>query len=137
MTREQKLQDSSSSTQVNSKRHARLRNVVLGLLSSTSISLTLARLFRHVHGDDIIPLLFLVVIGLIAHFLGTLSAIVELISAGYVFATFLFAPLGSWTIMDESARTNLILMLLFGLAISYFYGGEDNREEANPPARDG
>ena len=33
-----------------------------------------------------------------------MGATVGLLSASYVFAAFLFAPLGSWTVQDESAR---------------------------------
>ena len=136
MTREQKVRNSWSSIRAGSKRHVGLRNVVLGFLTCTSIALMLTRFFPHAHGDDILPLLFLVVVGLVAHFLGTLSAIVGLVSASYVFATLLFAPLNSLTVKDESARTNLMLMMLFGLAISYFYGGEDSPEDVGPPPED-
>ena len=57
----------------------------------------------------------------------------EVLSASYVFAAFLFAPFNSLAVKDESARTNLILMSLFGLVISYFYGREDSSKDANPP----
>ena len=136
MTRERKLRVSWTSILAGSKRHVGLRNVLVGFLTCTSISFMLARFFRHVHGDEVIPLFFLVVVGLVAHFLGTVSAIVGLLSASYVFATSLFAPLNSWIVVDESARTNLMLMLLFGLAIAYFYGGEESSQDADPPPQD-
>jgi K+-sensing histidine kinase KdpD len=94
----------------------------------------LTRLFGHVHGGvDVIPLVFLIVIGLVARFLGTTSAIVGLLSSTFVFANYLFTPLNSLTVKDEAARTNLLLMLLFGLAIAYFYGGEDLPGGSGPP----
>jgi hypothetical protein len=122
-TRDEKLRTSWNTILACSKRYIFLGNILVGFLVCISIPLMLTHLFRNAHGDDVIPLVFLVVVGLVAHFLGTTSAIVGLLSAAYVFADFLFAPAGL-AVEDKSARTNLILMLLFGLAIAYFYGVE-------------
>jgi K+-sensing histidine kinase KdpD len=134
--RDEKLRTSWNTILACSKRHISLRNIILGFLVCSSLSLMLARLFRNAHGHEVIPLVFLVVVGLVAHFLGTTSAIVGLVSAGVAFANFLFAPLGHLSIEDESARTNLMLMLLFGLAIAYFYGVEDPPESTDSTAHD-
>jgi hypothetical protein len=39
-----------------------------------------------------------------------------------IFATLLFAPLGSWIVRDVVAKGNLGWMTLLGIMISYFLG---------------
>ncbi len=72
-----------------------------------------------------LPFAFLLVVALVAHWFGTSSAILGLFAAATVFARFLFPPLGSFSITDAPARTNVVLMLLFGLAVAYFYGASN------------
>jgi K+-sensing histidine kinase KdpD len=112
-------------------RRIALRNVALGSAVCTGAAIMITIVSRNLRGTDALPLLFLVVVGLVAHRFGTSSAILGLVEGGFVFATFLFAPLGHLTVAQESARTNLIMMLLFGLAVAYFYGTGKSDDDTN------
>jgi K+-sensing histidine kinase KdpD len=113
-----------------SKRVA-VRNTAIGSAICTAAAVIVTLLLRNVHDTDSLPLLFLIVVGLVAHRFGTSSGILGLVIGGCVFATFLFPPIGHIAIAGESARTNLVMMLLFGLAIAYFYG--TGKSDENDP----
>jgi K+-sensing histidine kinase KdpD len=102
----------------------------LGFLICTLASIVITFLLRKSDAPDTIPILFLVVVGLVAWFLGSWAAALGLFGSSLVFALFLFPPLGRLAVRAEAARTNLLMMLLFGIAVAYFYGdrtgsGED------------
>ena len=94
----------------------------LGFLICTVASLVITVLLRNSEAPDSIPILFLVVVGLVAWFLGSLAAALGLLGSSLVFALFLFPPIGHLAVHAQSARTNLLMMLLFGIAVAYFYG---------------
>ena len=110
-------------------RRIALRNTAIGSTICTVAAVIVTLLLRNVRNTDSLPLLFLIVVGLVAHRFGTSSGIVGLVMGGCVFATFLFPPIGHIAIAEESARTNLIMMLLFGLAVAYFYGTGKSDED--------
>lgn len=110
-----------------STRFPMLRNPIvlkagLGFLICTVTSLLITVLLRNSEAPDSVPLLFLVVVGLVAWFLGSWAAALGLLGSSLVFALFLFPPIGHLAVRAESARTNLLMMLLFGIAVAYFYG---------------
>lgn len=94
----------------------------LGFLICTVASFLISVLLGKSEGSDSIPILFLVVVGLVAWFLGSWAAALGLLGSSLVFALFLFPPIGHLSVRAESARTNLLMMLLFGIAVAYFYG---------------
>lgn len=111
------------------RRRIAIRNTAIGSGICTAAAVIITIVLRNMRGTDSLPLLFLVVVGLIAHRFGTSSAILGLITGGFLFATFLFAPIGRLAIAEESARTNLVMTLLFGLAVAYFYGTSKSDED--------
>jgi K+-sensing histidine kinase KdpD len=68
-----------------------------------------------------VPLVFSVVLLLIALFFGVRAGIAGTLLAALVFAMFLFGPLGSIHVTDGVARSNLGWMLLIGLAFSLLF----------------
>lgn len=94
----------------------------LGFLICTVASLLITVLLRNSEAPDTVPLLFLVVVGLVAWFLGSWAAALGLLGSSLVFALLLFPPIGHLAVRAQSARTNLLMMLLFGIAVAYFYG---------------
>jgi K+-sensing histidine kinase KdpD len=66
-----------------------------------------------------LPLVFLIVIVLIARKAGEASAILATIAAALVFATLLFHPLGSLGVATKPARTSLAWFLLGGLVCAH------------------
>lgn len=75
--------------------------------------------------NDYVPLSFLLIVGIIAWYLGTWAALAGLLTGSVLLAEFLYAPLGSLRIAEGQARTNLVMMILFGVAIAYFYGDRE------------
>jgi K+-sensing histidine kinase KdpD len=66
-----------------------------------------------------LPLVFLVLVVLVARKLGEAAAILGTIAAGLVFATLLFQPLGSLGVDTKSARTSLAWFLLGGMVSAH------------------
>jgi K+-sensing histidine kinase KdpD len=92
-----------------------------GLVTCTAAASGFTVFFRDTHGNAA-PLIFLLVVGLVAWFWGTLAAMVGLVTGSVIFARFLFPSIGKFTIAAESAPQNVAMMLLFGIAVAYFYG---------------
>jgi K+-sensing histidine kinase KdpD len=67
-----------------------------------------------------LPLLFVVVIGLVATRYGALAGVLGSISAAMIFSYFWFLPIGSFSVTREAARSNLSWMLILGITVSYF-----------------
>ncbi|HEX6502384.1 MAG TPA: DUF4118 domain-containing protein [Terriglobales bacterium] len=79
-------------------------------------------LFHNMRDNTLLPLFFLLVVGVVAWFLGTWAAILGLVTGSVIFAVFLFPPLGKLLIASEAARVNVAMMLVFGIGVAYFYG---------------
>ncbi len=73
---------------------------------------------------SLVPLLFLAVLLPCARYFGALAGVVGSLVSALIFAIFLYQPIGSIEIVNQSARTNLGLMLLGGIVISYFIAAE-------------
>ncbi len=99
---------------------------VWGILVSSAAATGITIVFRNHQLRDVVPLLFLVIIGVIAWFLGTWASIAGLIAGliagSLIFSEFMYAPVGSLSIAEDQARLNIVMMVLFGLAVAYFYG---------------
>jgi K+-sensing histidine kinase KdpD len=70
---------------------------------------------------NMVPLLFTGVLLLIAALLGARAGILGTLLAAMVFASFLFGPIGSIQVANESARANLGWMLLIGIGFSFLF----------------
>ncbi|HEX4604794.1 MAG TPA: hypothetical protein VH724_12420 [Candidatus Angelobacter sp.] len=70
---------------------------------------------------NLVPLIFTSVLLVIAALFGARAGIFGTMLAGLVFAAFLFAPAGSVSVANESARANLGWMLLIGIGFSFLF----------------
>jgi K+-sensing histidine kinase KdpD len=70
---------------------------------------------------NMVPLIFTAVLLLIAALFGARAGILGTLLAGWIFASFLFAPTGSIQVANESARANLGWMLLIGIGFSFLF----------------
>jgi K+-sensing histidine kinase KdpD len=68
-----------------------------------------------------VPLLFIVVLLLVAGLFGARAGILGTVLAALVFAAFLFGPIGSVNVSSDSARANLGWMLLSGIVFSFLF----------------
>jgi len=68
---------------------------------------------------NLVPLVFTVILLVIAGIFGARAGICGSVAAALIFATFLFAPSGSFIVASDSARSNLGWMLLIGIAFSF------------------
>ncbi len=76
-------------------------------------------LFGHHASSASIPIVFIAVVLLVALRFGTMVGILGSLAAAAVFAYFLFAPLGSFSVESHGARSNIAWMLLAGTVISF------------------
>lgn len=106
-------------------RRGMLRRVlqpVAGLILCSLLAAASAILFRQSSFRKWIPLLFLLFVVLVSKLLGRLAGVLGTCIAALIFAIFLFSPVGSWVVVDESARNTLGWMTLAGMVISHFLG---------------
>jgi K+-sensing histidine kinase KdpD len=68
-----------------------------------------------------VPLFFSVVLLLTALRFGARAGILGTLAASLIFAVFLFRPLGSLHVANETARANLVWMLLMGIVFSFLF----------------
>jgi len=71
--------------------------------------------------QNIAPLIFTAVLLVVAALFGARAGILGTVLAALVFAVFLFGPVGSIQVANESARTNLGWMLLIGIGFSFLF----------------
>lgn len=67
------------------------------------------------------PLIFTVVLLVIAGLFGSRAGIIGTVVAAMIFASFLFSPLGNMQVADQSARSNLGWMMLIGIGFSFLF----------------
>jgi K+-sensing histidine kinase KdpD len=68
-----------------------------------------------------VPLVFSLVLLVIALLFGVRAGVIGTVLAALVFAAFLFSPLGSIRVSNEAARANLGWMLLIGMGFSFLF----------------
>ena len=112
---------------------ARMRNTGVGFGVCAASALAVSILLRNLPFIDSMPFAFLALVALVAHRFGTRGAIFGLLGGAFIFATLLYAPVGSVSITNTPERTNVVLMLLFGLAVAYFYGATKPDDGAHDP----
>ena len=69
----------------------------------------------------VVPLLFTVVLLVVALLFGTRAGVIGTLLAALVFATHLLSPLGSIHIESSAARSNIGWMLMIGIAFSFLF----------------
>ena len=70
---------------------------------------------------NMVPLLFTVVLLVIATVFGSRAGIFSTLLATLFFATLLFAPTGNVGVVNDSVRSNLGWMLLIGIGFSFLF----------------
>ncbi|HEX3587964.1 MAG TPA: hypothetical protein VH024_18325 [Candidatus Angelobacter sp.] len=70
---------------------------------------------------NVAPLIFTAVLLVTAAIFGARAGILGTVLAALVFAGFLFGPLGSIQVANDSARANLGWMLLIGIGFSFLF----------------
>jgi K+-sensing histidine kinase KdpD len=70
---------------------------------------------------NLAPLIFTVVLLIIAGLFGSRAGIIGTVIAALIFASFLFNPMGNIQVADESARGNLGWMMLIGIGFSFLF----------------
>lgn len=68
-----------------------------------------------------VPLVFSAVVLLTAVRFGARAGIAGTLLAAVIFAVFLFKPLGNLRVASETARANLVWMLLVGIVLSFLF----------------
>ena len=71
--------------------------------------------------QNLVPLVFIVVLLLVAGIFGSRAGILGTVLAALIFASFLFSPTGSLSVASAAARSNLGWMLLIGIAFSFLF----------------
>jgi K+-sensing histidine kinase KdpD len=69
----------------------------------------------------LVPLVFTVILLLNAWLFGTRAGLLGTVLAALVFAGWLFSPVGSIQVANDSARANLGWMLLIGIGFSFLF----------------
>jgi K+-sensing histidine kinase KdpD len=95
-------------------RSASFSGAAIGVLAAGGASLLAAGHPWHVW----VPLVFSVVLLVIALSFGTRAGVWATLLSALVFAVLLFSPIGSFRVIESTARANLGWMLLAGLAFS-------------------
>ena len=80
-----------------------------------------------------LPIFFLVVITIVAIRFGFVAGLLGTIAAGLLFSLFLFEPLYSFAVSNDSARNNLFWMCLGGLALSELFSPPPAPKGGNRP----
>ncbi len=113
------------------KERAKLGKVrpVVGILICAACASLFALFFNGHAGRVIVPIIFLCVVFLVAVRYGVSAGVLGSVLATLIFATFLFAPLGSPQVDNKAARSNLAWLVLGGLAISYLLGSTPGGHE--------
>jgi K+-sensing histidine kinase KdpD len=100
--------------------HSRWLNTILGVTVCAIIATITAGLLNANSHKAAVPLVFLVVIALMAIRYGALAGILGSVVAALIFSYFLFSPVGSFRVEREAAKDNIGWMLLIGIPASYF-----------------
>jgi len=92
---------------------------LIGVLLAFTASLVSAHAFAGTALSTTLPLWFIPVLFLLAWRYGFAVGAIGSLVCAFVFAHFLFDPTGSWRVQDETARRNLLWMVVGAVAMSY------------------
>ena len=97
-------------------------DTTIGFLLCTSMAMLACFLFTGTAHSSWIPLFFVSVVSGVGVVYGAPGALAGLVSSAYVFACFLFYPIGEPLIVRAGARRSLEWMLGLGLFMVYVFG---------------
>jgi K+-sensing histidine kinase KdpD len=98
-----------------------LMDTAIGGLVCALAALALSAAANGHSWKNMAPLIFTVVLLIIAGLFGSRAGIIGTVIAAMIFASFLFNPTGNIHIADESARGNLGWMMLIGIGFSFLF----------------
>ncbi len=98
-----------------------LMDTALGGLVCALAALALSAAANGHTWKNMAPLIFTVVLLIIAGLFGSRAGIIGTVVAAMIFAAFLFSPMGNIQVADESARGNLGWMMLIGIGFSFLF----------------
>ena len=101
--------------------------VGVGVCFCSACGLTL--IFRNSSLKAILPFLFLAIILLVALSFSSTSGIIGTVTAGLIFAGFLFQPTLNLRVEDPVEKSNLIWMVLVGIIVSELLGTRSRTSE--------
>jgi K+-sensing histidine kinase KdpD len=102
-------------------RRTRLFDAAVGAAISGVAAVAVTMMAENHSWKDLVPLVFTVVLLVVAAIFGFRAGVLGTVLAALVFAAFLFSPNGSLGVVSESARSNLGWMLLIGLVFSFLF----------------
>jgi K+-sensing histidine kinase KdpD len=98
-----------------------LMDAALGGLVCALAALALSAAANGHSWKNMAPLIFTVVLLIIAGLFGSRAGIIGTVVAAMIFASFLFNPMGNIQVTDEAARGNLGWMMLIGIGFSFLF----------------
>jgi K+-sensing histidine kinase KdpD len=107
---------------------------ILGVLLCCSIASATTFAFRDFASKASLPLVFVVVVTVVARRLGSLAGVLGSCASALLFAFLLFPPIGSLHIADVQQRTNLGWFLVAGISFSFLFAGEPSRKQQKTEA---
>jgi len=99
-------------------KYSRVGSIIL-CLAAAGLSALAFQVSPH---KSFLPLLFLPIIVFVGVRFGSTAGILGTIGAAALFAEFLFEPTSSWRVDDSVQRSNLIWMVIIGIAASEIGG---------------
>ncbi|MFL6311287.1 MAG: hypothetical protein ACJ71W_04200 [Terriglobales bacterium] len=98
-----------------------LMDAALGGLVCALAALALSAAANGHSWKNMAPLIFTVVLLIIAGLFGSRAGIIGTVVAAMIFAAVLFNPMGNIQVTDEAARGNLGWMMLIGIGFSFLF----------------
>jgi K+-sensing histidine kinase KdpD len=102
-------------------RDTRLMNAAIGAAISGLGAVVTSAIAQGHSWKNLVPLVFVVVLLVIAGVFGARAGIMGTVLAALIFASLLFAPDGSIRVASDTARANLGWMLLIGIVFSFLF----------------
>ncbi len=81
-------------------------------------------LFHRFPGRALVPVVFVVLIAVLAAYFGAAAGILGTVLAALIFADWLYAPVGSLAVQGAGARAEIAWLLLGGVSLSFLLAPE-------------
>jgi K+-sensing histidine kinase KdpD len=102
-------------------RHLRFIDSLIGALLSAIAAVGISAVAAGHKWVVAVPLVFTAILLLISSIYGTRAGVIGTVLAAVIFAFFLFNPVGSFSIGNQTAKANLGWMLLLGISFSFLF----------------
>jgi K+-sensing histidine kinase KdpD len=107
---------------------------VLGAALCAFVAFSATVLFRNTRIEPVVPLIFLLVIVSVALYFGSSAGMLGTVIACVIFMEFLFEPIHNLHVHNPEERSNLIWMVLGGLALSNLFSNPPPSSRRKPTA---